>query len=275
MSAPVSKLEAIRDAIVDALRAVTEFAPLTIFDGTDAVTVAGTLIVGVGVNGLYTARGTHAGKPFYNRADYPSNYLAESIYWNPDSLPPSWRITNDGGADAYHSNDAAATPDAAVTWVSDDYPHPLPVVTAGPGAVTDSSILAWKKGDKIQGTTARIKSLGVAVVVMVTSAKESGEQSEQAFFDRVPVMISITEKVIVNQSATGSQLSALYIAERCVAALKNRMLSGLQFEITTDPHADTIQDGNPFRSLFIQDDASAFNTQFVNLVTKTASEQRS
>ena len=140
--------------------------------------------------------------------------------------------------------------------------------------VSDSSILAWKKGDKIAGTTARIKALGVSVVVMVTSAKESGDQSVQAHFDRVPILIAITEKVVVNQGASGSQLSALYIAERCIANLKDAQLPGLDYLITTDPQADAIQDANPFRSLFVQDEESAFNAQFVNLLTKITAEQR-
>jgi hypothetical protein len=158
--------------------------------------------------------------------------------------------------------------DAIVAYLQN--PELLPnLAPLTPGGDTPSSIIPWLKGDVESLSEAMVAANGVAVIVIVSSGREKKAQQIEATLE-CPVVILITENVTENQNtaAGGTGLSADYIAEQVLAALKDWQVPGTNYLVVPSPDAETIVDGTPVRSLFVKEAQSAFYTQIVNLHTR-------
>jgi hypothetical protein len=81
----------------------------------------------VGINGVYTPRGTSNGKTFWNKENFTSDSPIESsISWSGSV----WGIYTEGSDLDYFSADDVATPDLVNTWQVVEGQPPAPTVTA-------------------------------------------------------------------------------------------------------------------------------------------------
>lgn len=98
-------------------------------DVTPSITVSG---AGTSeVNGTYTQRGTHNGRPYYNKASEPDGVDASSIFW--DTNDSNWYISGADTSSLYRSTgaDDVATPDLVPAWEPvGDGVNPSPTVSA-------------------------------------------------------------------------------------------------------------------------------------------------
>jgi len=132
-----------------------------------------------------------------------------------------------------------------------------------------SSIIGWGQGDLEVLNDAMVASLGVGVLVDVSSGKELGAQEAMPTLD-CPVTVLITEHVTINRGTGGSGLPADYIAEQILAALKNWQVPGTNYVIYCVESAETIVNGTPLKNYFSKDLESAYFTQIVNLKVRVA-----
>lgn len=91
------------------------------------------IVAGAGtaaVNGTYTPRGVHDGKPYYNLEGLPDDPTLGAITWYDGAV--GWFIfDNLAGDNTYYSNEAVDFPWEVTTWSLSDGIEPAPTVTQG------------------------------------------------------------------------------------------------------------------------------------------------
>jgi hypothetical protein len=109
----------------------------------------GVFVSGGTQNGIYTKRGTHASKSYFNLIGFPdddgSNVFAYAFLWTTDiniafgigPSSPGFIIASADGSLLYYSLSAVATPDLASNWknASDDSPASITVTSASAGQI--------------------------------------------------------------------------------------------------------------------------------------------
>lgn len=131
-----------------------------------------------------------------------------------------------------------------------------------------SAILAMKKGDLLAAAQNALNRCGLSVAVLITSFFDDDSQSVQPQFNPVEITVEIAEQVANNQ-AGGTGLSALYVAERVVANLKELLVTGV------DGCTAALQVAGPFQDTTSPEESAAGYCYFTGTFkTRAVAQQR-
>lgn len=100
------------------------------------------LVSGGTQDGVYTRRGTHGGKDYFNLTGQPDDDAAYSIQWgmNP-ALVPAWVIFDENTNGLYYSISTVATPDLATNWKNFDDDSPADITVALNDVATGTAVI--------------------------------------------------------------------------------------------------------------------------------------